>query len=141
MSIPSGILRLTASQTPSTPSGPTMAPDGPEHEPPPEWMGEAAAAHWRRLRPDVAKGRALRESERMALVLTCEALAKWEQATAIVRAEGLTVQGERGRFVAHPASRVADTAWSAALKGLAQLGKLADAPPKSELSRFFRSPQ
>jgi len=111
----------------------------------PDWLSPAAVAHWDRLRPGIAGNRDLTEVERTRLAMGCEAMAKWQEARAQVEREGLTAVGGTGGPIVNPASKVADAAWSQAMKALSYFKKsgskaVADSgvPDKS---RFFRGPR
>ena len=123
----------------TTPPDATGEPYTPDVEPAPAWMDPGAQAHWGRLRPGYGD---LDESGRAILAGVCDALARYVVARDVVLAEGVTVTGGNGGPVVHPASKVADSAWVAAMRGLATLSKRATRAGATDpaKARFFNRP-
>lgn len=88
----------------------------------PAGMSKAAAAEWRRLAGVLVHNGVLSAGDLTALGLLAEALATAREMRAVVMAEGLLVQGDRGARKAHPAARLAVDARAEALRLLEAFG-------------------
>jgi P27 family predicted phage terminase small subunit len=80
---------------------------------------------WRELAPLLVRMRVLTKADGAALALTCDVIAEYRAARAVVEAEGatFTVRTDSGKVVrAHPAVAIAADAHRRALRGLAEFG-------------------
>jgi P27 family predicted phage terminase small subunit len=89
---------------------------------PPGYLSEAAKAVWRVVAPQLIAHGLLTTADEPMLSAYCEAVITHRQATAEVRANGLTVLGVRGGLVRNPATAVADESAKAVRSFAAEFG-------------------
>jgi P27 family predicted phage terminase small subunit len=108
-------LRLINGRSPGRDSGgrvveppPTFIREAPE---PPEWLIGEALAEWQRIVPGLESLDLLKPEDRAALAVLCETWARWVEAVALYRAEGMVLTNpDSGRRHVHPAVSIANTA-------------------------------
>jgi P27 family predicted phage terminase small subunit len=88
---------------------------------PPERLGDAAAAVWREIVPELVEIGLVRSIDATALEALCDAVAMARTARAMIDAEGFVARGDRGSVV-HPAYRVWRDSWTLALKIAGEYG-------------------
>lgn len=90
----------------------------------PSYLGEDAAAEWRRVARTLHEMRVLTEADLQALALYCAAFERWRAAEAEIEKEGLVVPtGTTGRGVkANPAVSISNMAWEQMRKILIEFG-------------------
>jgi P27 family predicted phage terminase small subunit len=98
--------------------------------PPPEWMGEDAAEHWRKIVP-ILHGRGMLTPERMpAIEALCSQAAEVRRCEIAMQGEPTIITGGNGAVRAHPVIAAKNKAAQNVLglsKGLGLVG--ASAPP------------
>ena len=122
----------------------------PENEPtpeagaePPDWLSEAALAHWPVVSAQLEKAGVLTEMDAPALALYCEAFARWQEAQAGIAKHGLVVPGQKGQLAQSPYVVVANAAMQQMMKLLAEFGmtpssrsRVTTAKPKEKPNAF-----
>lgn len=91
--------------------------------PPPKWMGRISTRAYhdfvRTVGPDGMN--VMAQSDRIALVMTCEAFAEWRECKKIVDLYG-RYQESKGVFKRHPAVVDMQNAWNRIMVGLGKFG-------------------
>lgn len=85
----------------------------------PSWLSDLASTEWDRVAPQLKKMRILTDVDVMPLAAYCEAVARFIEASAILKVQGPVVLGYRDYPVKNPAGQMARDAL-ADLKSLAQ---------------------
>lgn len=80
-----------------------------------------AAEAWARICSLMIGLQTITVADRDAIVLACVAESEYRRAHALIESEGIVVDGPRGRM-AHPATKVRESAWRRWATALAQLG-------------------
>lgn len=90
----------------------------------PSYLGEEAAAEWRRVARTLHEMRVLTDADLQALALYCAAFERWRKAEEEIDNEGLVVPtGTTGQGVkANPAVSIANMAWEQMRKILIEFG-------------------
>jgi P27 family predicted phage terminase small subunit len=90
------------------PIPPKFAREAPE---PPEWLDGEALAEWRRIVPDLENLDLLKPADRATLTTYCETWARFVDAVAEYKANGLTlINPDSGRVGKNPAVAIAEAA-------------------------------
>lgn len=77
---------------------------------PPDWLAPEALAEWERIVPELARVGLLTVVDRAALIVYCEAWARYVDATKVIQEQGPLITGYRGSDVRNPAALVAKDA-------------------------------
>jgi P27 family predicted phage terminase small subunit len=74
---------------------------------PPSWLGEYAAAHWRRIAPNLWQAGLLTVLDETVLAVLCTAYGRWHEAEELLAAEEVTVPGSNKNKVVNPLLKIA----------------------------------
>jgi P27 family predicted phage terminase small subunit len=130
----------------------------PENEPAPkgdavapEWLSDAAAAHWPVVAKQLEDAGVLTSMDAHALALYCEAFARWRDANANIEKYGLVVPGQKGSLTTSPYVLIANAAFEQMRKMLAEFGmtpssrarvsKAPGADDADEFAAFVKKPR
>lgn len=69
---------------------------------PPSWLDDRGAAYWRQLAPSAIKLKTLDKLSASLFGVLCDSLAMTDAMRSAIEAEGLQVEGPKGRMVPHP---------------------------------------
>jgi P27 family predicted phage terminase small subunit len=83
--------------------------------PPPEGLPKKPAAVWQEIVPELVEIGLVRSLDSTILEALCRAVARAREAEEILDADGLLIEGARGR-VTNPAHRIARDSWALALR-------------------------
>lgn len=89
---------------------------------PPEWMSAAAKARWKSIVPGMVRDRRLTPETVDLVAAYCAQLAIADEAMGQVMREGLTLRGQKGTPVKHPALAIHHQAIATAGRLAAELG-------------------
>jgi P27 family predicted phage terminase small subunit len=74
---------------------------------PPSWLSEYAAAHWRRIAPELWAAGLLTVLDETMLAVLCTSYGRWHDAEELLAAEELVVPGSNKNRVPNPLLRIA----------------------------------